>query len=128
MSEHILDLYCIQLSNTGLFSKNYATLYFDAKHLEKGLNRVGVGGTIFGTIFSSLFWPMSNAAVIFFQNILFPKESLEYTGYIHRYLPKLNSGLELVSGAKFLHIFSIKIFLIYNTPIDQVSLSGLLHL
>ena len=34
---HILDLYCIQLSNTAPFCKNYATLYFDAKYLEKGL-------------------------------------------------------------------------------------------
>ena len=127
MSGHILDLYCIQLSNTGLFSENCATLYFDAKHLEKGLNRVGVEGEG-GNFWDHFFKPFLANIECCCKNILFPKESLEYTGYIHRYLPKLNSGLELVSGANFLHIFSIKIFLIYNTPIDQVSLSGVLHL
>ena len=38
---HILDLYCIQLSNTAPFCENYTKLYFDAKHLEKGLNKGG---------------------------------------------------------------------------------------
>ena len=36
---HILDLYCVRLSNAAPFCENYAKLYFDAKHLEKGLNR-----------------------------------------------------------------------------------------
>ena len=36
---HILDLYCIRLSNAAPFYKNYVKLHFDAKHLEKGLNR-----------------------------------------------------------------------------------------
>ena len=39
LSEHILDLYYIQLSNTDPFYENYAKLYFDAKYLEKGFNR-----------------------------------------------------------------------------------------
>ena len=38
---HILDLYCVQLLNTAPFGENYTKLYFDAKHLEKGLNREG---------------------------------------------------------------------------------------
>ena len=32
-----LDLSCVRLSNAANFCKNYATLYFDAKHLEKGI-------------------------------------------------------------------------------------------
>ena len=48
--EHILDLYCIQLSNAGPFCKNYAKLYFDAKHLEKGLDKRG-GVTFLGSFF-----------------------------------------------------------------------------
>ena len=38
---HILDLYCVRLSNAAPFCENYTNLYFDAKHLEKGLNREG---------------------------------------------------------------------------------------
>ena len=38
---HILDLHSVQLSNASSFGKNYAKLYFDAKHLEKGLKRRG---------------------------------------------------------------------------------------
>ena len=53
---HTLDLSCAGQSNTAPFCKNYAKLYFDAKHLEKGLNR---GGEIFGTLFSK--------KVLFFQ-------------------------------------------------------------
>ena len=50
---HILDLYCIQLLNAAPFSENYTKLYFDAKHLEKGLNsEAGGGGEIFGALFS----------------------------------------------------------------------------
>ena len=48
---HILDLYCFRLSNAVPFGKNYAKFYFDAKHLEKGLNRGGRGG-IFGALLS----------------------------------------------------------------------------
>ena len=33
-----LDLLCIQQFDTAPFCENYAMLYFDAKHLEKGLN------------------------------------------------------------------------------------------
>ena len=44
---HILDLYCVRLSNTAPFCKNYAKLYFDAKHLEKGLNRDGIFEALF---------------------------------------------------------------------------------
>ena len=34
-----LDLFYIRQSNAAPFCKNYAKFYFDAKHLEKGLNR-----------------------------------------------------------------------------------------
>ena len=34
-----LDLLCVQQTGAALFCENYAKLYFDAKHLEKGLNR-----------------------------------------------------------------------------------------
>ena len=48
--------------------KNYTNPYFDAKHLEKGLNRGR--GKIFGALFSKNcpFWPISNAALNF-QNM-----------------------------------------------------------
>ena len=32
-------LYCVRLSPTPPFSENYTKLYFDAKHLERELNR-----------------------------------------------------------------------------------------
>ena len=38
LAGHILDLYCIQLLNADPFCENRAKVYFDAKHLEKGLN------------------------------------------------------------------------------------------
>ena len=42
---HILDLYCaIYISNAAPFCEKYAKHYFDAKHLEKGLNRRWRGG------------------------------------------------------------------------------------
>ena len=44
---HTLDLSCAGQSNTAPFCKNYAKLYFDAKHLEKGLNRVKFLGPVF---------------------------------------------------------------------------------
>ena len=34
-----LDLLCIQQLDAALFCENYVKLYFDAKYLEKGLNR-----------------------------------------------------------------------------------------
>ena len=34
-----LDLICAQQSNAAPFCENYARLFFDAKQLEKGLNR-----------------------------------------------------------------------------------------
>ena len=45
---HILDLYCVRLLNVALFCENYTKLYFDAKHLEKGLNKEG--GKIVGAL------------------------------------------------------------------------------
>ena len=39
--EYILDLYCVWLSSANLFWENYAKPYFDAIHLEKGLERGG---------------------------------------------------------------------------------------
>ena len=48
----ILDLYCIQycvwLSNAAPSWENFTNLYFDAKHLEKGLN---IRGETFGALF-----------------------------------------------------------------------------
>ena len=44
---HILDLYCIRLSKASPFYENYTKLYFNLKHLKKGLNKsdgVGEGG------------------------------------------------------------------------------------
>ena len=58
-----------------------------------------------------------------FRNILFPKEFLECTGYISSYLPKLDSGLKLVSGAHVLHILSMNNSLYDTLSIDQVSIS-----
>ena len=34
-----LDLFWVWYSDTARFSKNYVKLYFDAKHIEKGLYR-----------------------------------------------------------------------------------------
>ena len=48
--------------------------------------------------------------IILFENIIFPKEFLQCIGCISSYLEKLNCGLELVSGAHFLHILSMKNF------------------
>ena len=61
---HILDLYRVRLLNAAPFCKNYAKLYFNAKHLKKGLNR---GGKIFGALFSKKcsLWPISNTALNF---------------------------------------------------------------
>ena len=41
LSGLILDLYCIRLSNAAPICVNYTKLYFDKKHLQKGLNRRG---------------------------------------------------------------------------------------
>ena len=48
----IVDLYCVLLSNAASFWENYAKLYFDSKHLEKGLNK---GGRVWGEFFGALF-------------------------------------------------------------------------
>ena len=73
-SGHILDLYCVRLSNAAPFCENYTKFYFDAKHLEKGLNTGcrglggGGGGLNFWCSFfikKCPFWPISNAALNF---------------------------------------------------------------
>ena len=69
-SGHTLDLCCVRLSNVASFCENYPSLYFDAKHLEKGLNREA--SEIFGAFFSKKkkkcpFWPISNAALNFWN-------------------------------------------------------------
>ena len=38
-TEPNLNLLWIRQSDTAPFCENYAKLYFDAKHIEKGLNR-----------------------------------------------------------------------------------------
>ena len=68
-AEHILDLYCFRLSNADPFYENYTTLNFNAKNLEKGLNR-GLG-KIFGALFSK--------KVPFLANIEWSPKLLEYT-------------------------------------------------
>ena len=68
---YILDLYCVWLSNVAPFCENYAKIYFDAKHLEKRLNRGR--GNCWGLLFKKLlffqkkcpFWPIWNAALNF---------------------------------------------------------------
>ena len=64
-SGHILDLYCVRLSNAASFRENYAKLYFDAKHSEKGLNRGAV--KFWGPFFQKKcpFSPILNAALNF---------------------------------------------------------------
>ena len=71
MIGHVLDLYCVGLTNAALFWENYTKLYFYAKHLEKGLNGCGVRFLVFDALFSKKvpffhkkchFWPISNAA------------------------------------------------------------------
>ena len=74
-AEHVLDLYCVRLSNAAPFCKNYTKLYFDPKHLEKGLNRVGVGGG--GKILAALF----SKKVLFLANIERCPNFLEYALY-----------------------------------------------
>ena len=71
---HILDLYCVQLLNATPFCKNYTKLCFDAKHLEKGLNReVKFLVPFFQKKYpffkkKNPFWPILNAALNF-QNM-----------------------------------------------------------
>ena len=49
---HIVDLYRVRLLNAAPFCKNDAKLYFDAKHLKKGLDRDGRRGVkMFGALF-----------------------------------------------------------------------------
>ena len=57
---HILDLYRI-----APFYENYTKLYFDAKHLKKGLNRDR--GKFLVPLFQKkcLFWPILNAGLNF---------------------------------------------------------------
>ena len=43
-AEHILDFYCVQLSNAAPFYENFTKLYFDPKHLGKDWKRRGGGG------------------------------------------------------------------------------------
>ena len=75
---HILDLYCVQLSNIALFCKNYAKLYFDAKHLEKGLHWKWVRGGVkfLGAFFSKA--SFFHKKVIFVANIECCPKFLEY--------------------------------------------------
>ena len=56
----ILDLYCVWLSNAGLFLENYAKLYFGTKLLENELNREG-------TFFKKV--PFFHKKVCFLANI-----------------------------------------------------------
>ena len=55
---------CVCQSDTAHFCENYAKLYCDAKHLEKGLG----GGEILGALFFSkkcTFWTILDIALIF---------------------------------------------------------------
>ena len=70
-SGHILDLFCVRLSKAVPFCENYTKFYFDAKHLEKGLNRGRV--KFLGPFFLKKcrfhrkcpFWPILNATLNF---------------------------------------------------------------
>ena len=72
---HILDLCCVWLFNTAPFCENYTKVYFDAKLLEKGLNRAAWGGDGGWLKFlvsnfpffikKSPFWPISGHALNF---------------------------------------------------------------
>ena len=75
-TRHILGLSCIRLLNAAHFCENYAKLYFDANHSEKGLNSKG-GGGIFGAFFqiSGLF---SEKMYPFLANIKRCPKFLEY--------------------------------------------------
>ena len=53
-----VDIFCVWLSNAAPFCENYAKIYFDAKHLERELNR---GWWNLG----DPFWPIPNAALNF---------------------------------------------------------------
>ena len=60
-----LDYLCVQQLNAVPFYENYTELYFDAEHLEKGLNR---GWWNFWCPFlkkKCLFWPISDTVLIF---------------------------------------------------------------
>ena len=63
---HILDLNRVWLWSAIPFFENYAKLYFDAKHLKKGLNR----GKIFAALFSK--------KVFFLANVEHCPKVLEY--------------------------------------------------
>ena len=66
MTGHILDLYCVRLSNSAPCWENCAKLYFDAKHLEKRLNGWEVMNFCGPFLISKCpFWPISNAALNF---------------------------------------------------------------
>ena len=60
-----VDLLCICQSDTAPFCENYAKLYFDVKHLEKGLNRGW--WNFWWWLFQKKcpFWPVSDTALIF---------------------------------------------------------------
>ena len=60
LSGHILDLYCIRLLNAASSCKNYTKLYFDAKLLEKGLNR----DTVKSAVHNADIW--KNTKILFF--------------------------------------------------------------
>ena len=77
-SGHILDLYCIRLLNGAPFCENYAKLYFEAKHLEKGLNFFFGGGAwnFGGPFFKKSF--LFHKKVSFLVNIECCLKFLEY--------------------------------------------------
>ena len=90
-SGHILDLYCVRLSNAAPFCENYTKFYFDAKHLEKGLNTgcrgLGGGG---GAKFLVLFF---HKKVSFLANIKCCPKFLVYAVNILLHFKIFFSGL-----------------------------------
>ena len=67
-----LDLLCVWQSDTAKVCEKYAKPYFDAKHLEKGLNRCWLN--FWCHFFSSKncpFWPILDAALLFYIKPLF---------------------------------------------------------
>ena len=61
-SGHILDLHCVGSSTASPFCMNYAKLYFDAKHLQKGWN---FWGPIFRICAANLTWYVRDCHQIF---------------------------------------------------------------
>ena len=77
---YIIDLYCVQycvwLSNAVPFCEDYTKLYFDSKHLKKGLNR---RGKIYVALFSKN-CPFSIKSALFHKKCSFFHKKVPFSG------------------------------------------------